>query len=154
MCDNSEPISNEVIHKEIDLIQNCISRMEKNSFLLKGWNVSLMVAVLAILPKNISSKMIILILSFILISFWYLDAFFLKIEKKYRKLYEKVIKDRRNGNIDNLYSLDIRNISLDKKEAYTMKSDTLLCFYGIQMLLIIIFFVIKAYPIILNMCYK
>ena len=38
MNDNNT-IDNEIIHKEIDLIQSCISRMANNSFLLKGWAV-------------------------------------------------------------------------------------------------------------------
>jgi len=38
----------EIIHKEIDLIQNCVNRMAQNSFLLKGWTVSLVAVVIAL----------------------------------------------------------------------------------------------------------
>ena len=37
----------ENLHKEIDLIQECIKRMANNSFLLKGWTISLVAVVLA-----------------------------------------------------------------------------------------------------------
>ena len=44
MKDLNNPLNNnlstEIIHKEIDLIQSCISRMANNSFLLKGWLIS------------------------------------------------------------------------------------------------------------------
>lgn len=33
-------VSNEELFKEIDLIQNCIERMAKNSFMIKGWSLT------------------------------------------------------------------------------------------------------------------
>lgn len=33
-------MSNEELFKEIDLIQGCINRMANNSFLIKGWALS------------------------------------------------------------------------------------------------------------------
>ena len=36
------------LHKEIDLIQNCINRMANNSFILKGWVVSILAVVLSL----------------------------------------------------------------------------------------------------------
>ena len=73
----------EILHKEIDLIQNIINRMANNSFLLKGWLITLIVAVLAsttekIITDDISYFGLILILP--LVVFWYLDvlSFFIK----------------------------------------------------------------------------
>lgn len=43
----------EEIHKEIDLIQSCITRMAQNSFMVKGWFVSLYAVVLALLPEKL-----------------------------------------------------------------------------------------------------
>ena len=37
------------LHKELDLIQDCISRMARNSFMLKGWSVTVMVITWAII---------------------------------------------------------------------------------------------------------
>ena len=48
----------EVIHKEIDLIQNCISRMAQNSFLIKGWALTVVTVVLALMEKNIDPRAI------------------------------------------------------------------------------------------------
>lgn len=36
------------LHKEIDLIQECIKRMASNSFMLKGWTITIFAIVLAI----------------------------------------------------------------------------------------------------------
>ena len=47
-------IQMEEIHKEIDLIQSCITRMAQNSFMVKGWFVSLYAVVLALLPEKIN----------------------------------------------------------------------------------------------------
>ena len=49
MRDKKE-ISIEEIHKEIDLIQSCITRMAQNSFMIKGWFVSIYAVILALLP--------------------------------------------------------------------------------------------------------
>ena len=43
------------LHKELDLIQNCISRMAKNSFMLKGWSISLMAVVLALTADRLNA---------------------------------------------------------------------------------------------------
>lgn len=52
----------EQLHKEIDLVQSCISRMANNSFMCKGWLLSLIVAILALLPENINRKSICIII--------------------------------------------------------------------------------------------
>lgn len=49
----------EEIHKEIDLIQACISRMAQNSFMIKGWFVSIYAVVLALLPEKVNAYEII-----------------------------------------------------------------------------------------------
>ena len=43
---------NKVLLKEIDLIQACINRMAQNSFMIKGWTISLVAVVLALLPES------------------------------------------------------------------------------------------------------
>ena len=38
----------EEVHTEIDLIQTCITRMANNSFLIKGWMISLIAVIIAL----------------------------------------------------------------------------------------------------------
>ena len=45
----------EILHKEIDLIQGVINRMANNSFLLKGWLISLIAVVLALSKDSLLS---------------------------------------------------------------------------------------------------
>ena len=69
----------EILHKEIDLIQNIITPMAHNSFLLKGWMISLIAAILVLSKDTIiidDVTYLSLILCLPVIVFWYLNAFF------------------------------------------------------------------------------
>lgn len=85
---------NDVLLKEIDLIQACINRMAQNSFMIKGWTISLVAVVLAILPESFDLTGLSLIGIVATMCFWYLDAFFLRAEKLYRWKYEWVLANR------------------------------------------------------------
>ena len=89
-------INNDVLEKEIDLIQSCVNRMAKNSFMIKGWMISLVAVIIALLPEKIGVDIRVLcIVAFAVTTcFWYLDGFFLKMEKLYRWKYAWVIKNR------------------------------------------------------------
>lgn len=130
----------ETLHKEIDLIQGVITRMASNSFLLKGWMISIIVAVLALtkdtlLTNNITYFSLILCLP--LIVFWYLDAFFLRTERAYRKLYDWVIKNRLESD-EYTYSLNYKRFDKEVDSVFKiMFSKTLFPFYGITSLILI-----------------
>lgn len=78
----------EYMLKEIVLIQNIIKRMASNSFMIKGWSVTLVVATL-LLKGN---KHQVLIAFIPLGIFWFLDAYLLWQERLYRKLYDWVFE--------------------------------------------------------------
>lgn len=132
-------MENEIIHKELDLIQSVINRMANNSFLLKGWLVSLIAVVLAlskdtIVATNLNYFCLILLLPVVV--FWYLDAFFLHKEKCYRKLYEWVIENRQSSN-EFLYSLNYKRFENKVDNVFKiMFSKTLWPFYGLIILLL------------------
>ncbi len=80
----------EYMLKEVDVIQDIIKRMAFNSFLIKGWAVTLVVVTL--LLKGTRHQ---IWLAFVpLLVFWFLDAYFLWQERMYRKLYAWVINNR------------------------------------------------------------
>lgn len=81
--------------KYLEFIQNNISRMSNNSFLLKGWSVTLVAAILA-LNFRMSSMFFILIALLPGLSFWGLDAFYLALEKKFRDLHKEAVE----GNVE------------------------------------------------------
>jgi len=72
----NQTVSVEEIHKEIDLIQGCITRMAQNSFMIKGWGFTLVAALVALTAEKIGWAVICGVGIFILACFWCLDAFF------------------------------------------------------------------------------
>lgn len=164
-----DKIDTEVLHKEIDLIQACITRMAHNSFLIKGWTVSIVAVVLALAKEDVHPVALSAILLIPLLSFWYLDAFFLYTEKLYRKLYEWVIAERLNSNTDKMYDLrshrfkkqlKVRKwdkaademVETEKQENIwtVMCSKTLRCFYGIPLLIVIAITICQAIPCVIS----
>lgn len=87
----------ENLHKELDLIQSVINRMANNSFLIKGWTMTLMSALIAfgkdLLLDKTNGVYYLLMMIGILIPFWWLDAYYLRQEKVFRKVYERAISD-------------------------------------------------------------
>lgn len=98
-------------HKEIDLIQSCIARMANNSFMCKGWLLSLIVAILALIPYGVSRLNICLLMLTIDTCFWCLDSFYLLQETLFRFKYEWVINNR-NMNSSYLYDLNPYNSNM------------------------------------------
>lgn len=75
--------------KHLEFIQNTISRMAHNSFLLKGWAITLLGALLGLNKDDIDLK-IIGIAIFLILMFWALDAYFLAQERYFRARYDEV----------------------------------------------------------------
>lgn len=147
---DSELLSIEEIHKEIDLIQSCIKRMTQNSFLIKGWSVTFISGLIALLSEKVNSLVIVGVVIFAICSFWYLDSFFLKTEHLYRLKYEWVIQIRKHGDRCFLYDLNPNNkeMWLNPKTNETsliksMFSKTLITFYGIPFALSVGFLIFK-----------
>lgn len=116
----------EIIHKEIDLLQACITRMANNSFLIKGWTIALVSLILTLNNNHPKFNWIIIIP---ILAFWYLDAFFLNTERVYRTQYDWVIKNRENTN-ENLYELNPSKFQGNEGILKTIISESLLIFYG------------------------
>jgi len=129
------------IHKEMDLIQGCITRMSNNSFWIKGGFISLLTIVLTMDNFNLTKEngFFIIVAIFYL---WYLDSFFLSVEKKYRKIYQWVIVEREKGNRDLLYDLNPKRFETTVPFCTVFLSKTLLIFYGIPISVIVFKFLI------------
>ena len=77
--------------KHLDMIQGIINRMASNSFMLKGWAVTLVAGIFALASKD-ADKCYFLIAYIPILIFWGLDSYYLQQERLYRSLYEKVRK--------------------------------------------------------------
>lgn len=76
--------------EELKIIQDIIKRMAFNSFMIKGWAITLVVATLLLKGDRYQA-----LIAFIpLLVFWFLDAYFLQQEKLYRELYKWVVVNR------------------------------------------------------------
>ncbi|MEZ9325809.1 hypothetical protein AB4149_13200 [Vibrio cyclitrophicus] len=83
---------NQLIEQKIahlTFIQGVINRMGQNSFLLKGWSITVVAALFALAAQG-ANKQFVLIAYFPAFMFWVLDGYFLYQERLFRKLYEKV----------------------------------------------------------------
>ena len=76
-------------HFHMDMIQGIINRMANNSFMLKGWAVTLIAGIFVLASKD-TDKMYFLIAYIPIILFWLLDSYYLNLERLYRKLYDKI----------------------------------------------------------------
>lgn len=77
--------------KFLEIIQNLITRMSTNSFMLKGWAVTLVAGTFAL--SNIESNNLFFLIAYVpIILFWFLDAYYLQLERKYRKLYNDTLE--------------------------------------------------------------
>lgn len=136
----------EILHKEIDLIQSCIKRMANNSFLIKGWTLSLIVIVLSLsLKENVNIIFLSFILLIPILTFWFLDSFFLQTEKKFRKMHEWVIKNRENSN-EYLYDLNPKRFDKEVQSRFRiMMSATLWPFYFIPFFVLVVIIIYNIF---------
>jgi len=128
--------------EELKIIQDIIKRMAFDSFVIKGWAITLVI--ITLLLKGDSFQVFI---SFIpLLVFWYLDAYFLWQERMYRELYNWVAENRLKTD-DFLFDLNAYRFK-DKVQGKLriMFSLTLGWLYGCIAVLIVI------YALVLFLC--
>lgn len=122
----------------LGMIQAVISRMANNSFLLKGWTITLVAAIFALAAKD--ARLAFLVIGFLpSASFWGLDAYFLRQERLFRKIYEAAARNH-TALVD--FSMDTRPCN-DKVPSFceTFWSKTLVWFYlPILILLVLLCF--------------
>lgn len=126
----------EYMLKEIDIIQDIINRMAFNFFMIKGWAITLVVVTL--LLKG-TEKYQVWIAFIPLVVFWSLDAYFLRQERMYRKLYKWVINNRLKTE-EYLFDMNARRFENEVQSIpRIMFSITLSWFYGPMAILVIIY---------------
>lgn len=83
----------EDVRQHLSFIQGVISRMNSNSFSMKGWMVAIVSALAAVYASdssNLCGYMYFVVGIPVVLIFCGLDAYYLKMEKQYRDLYNKV----------------------------------------------------------------
>jgi hypothetical protein len=117
--------------KHLEFIQNVITRMATNSFLLKGWSVTLVAALFALAAQNTNLNFVILGF-FPVITFWILDAYYLRQERLFRQLFDAIrVKDTGATQCRELFSMDTESHEGSVHSWFkTMFSKTIGIFYG------------------------
>ncbi|MDP1715701.1 MAG: hypothetical protein Q8L41_13240 [Anaerolineales bacterium] len=133
--------------KHLEMIQNVIERMGNNSFLIKGWSITLVSAIFVVAIQG-EQKIFALWTLFPALIFWLLDGFYLRKERLLRALYDQVRKlDEKK--ID--FSMDTSNIVNGKIPSKgtgflsAIFSRTLLPFHGGMILAIAIAAIVFLY---------
>ena len=131
--------------KHLEMIQSIITRLANNSFSLKGWTVIFIAAVLGFAIKESNPNYIFLVLLPIF-AFWGLDGYYLRQEKLFRALYDKVRKlDEQDINFE-------MDISSGEDEVASWESvcisGTILGFYGPILIVILILILIPIMGIL------
>lgn len=84
--------------KFLEMLQNIITRMSTNSFMLKGWAVTLVAGTFAL--SSIESNNLFFLIAYVpIILFWFLDSYYLQLERKYRQFYNEIL-EKSNDEID------------------------------------------------------
>lgn len=112
--------------EHLKMLQPVITRMASNSFMVKGWCVTLVSALLALSAKD--ARFMVFVAYLPVLMFWWLDAFFLHQERLFRELYDHV---RTSNQEESDFSM--RTLGKDSQVVSQRKvawSKTLRWFYG------------------------
>lgn len=86
---------NELFTKYLEMIQNVIERLARNSFQIKAWAATIFTATI-VLTYSIVNTLIFIVLIAVISLFWALDSYYLKQERLFRKLYEQIVSQFNN----------------------------------------------------------
>jgi uncharacterized membrane protein len=86
-------------HKHLEFIQTVVARMAQNTFYLKGWSITVVGAFLSFYDKTKTPHFVGYFFAVILGTFWVSGGYFLKEERLFRQLYDKV-RVAEQANID------------------------------------------------------
>lgn len=92
--------------KHLELILNVVERHARNSFVLKGWSVTLVAAVFLLAVRGVEPALAMAAGLLPSLTFWALDAYYLRQERMFRALYNQIRKAEPNP--AERFSLDAR----------------------------------------------
>ena len=130
---------NECLFKELDIVEGIINRMATNSFMIKGWVITLVV--ISLLLNGSRYHHILAFVSWIIL--WYLDARYLQLEKCYRAQYDWLIQNRLKSD-ELLFDMNAKDRFLNEVPCVRqiMVSWSLISFYGLFLFLMVSYTII------------
>ena len=89
MTTSTPPDLNELQVKHLEFIQAVISRLSTGSFLMKGWAITVAGIIYGFAANHLNPQ--VAAVGFMpVISFWFLDSYFVRKERQFRALYDDV----------------------------------------------------------------
>jgi len=139
MSDESNKIDREkILIEEVKMAQDIIKRMASNSFSVKTWTITLIVATL--LFKGSNNHIFVAFLP--LIAFWFLDSYYLQQERLFRKVHDWIVGYRLEHD-DKLFNMNpMRFKSEVQSVSRIMFSVSTLPFYGSIFGMLLIYLII------------
>lgn len=86
--------------KHLEMIQLVINRMANNSFLIKGWALTISLAGFGLFANNKKEYLFLVFILFACLIFWLLDAYYLRQERLFRRLYKDVSSSNKTTNFN------------------------------------------------------
>ena len=81
----------EKVVQHLEMTQAAINRLGRNSFLLKSWSMTIIVAAIVLITReNLQNSYFILTLFLPIVGFWILDGYFLWQERLFRNVYDEI----------------------------------------------------------------
>lgn len=117
----------------LEFIQGVINRLSSNTFLFKGWSITIIGAVFTAMITTRNNDLLWLVLGIVLI-FWAIDAYYLMLERSYRKLYKQVAETN-SEKID--YGMNISQFIKFSAWLEAFRRPVLLLFYGAVLIIVI-----------------
>ena len=130
--------------KYLEFIQAIITRMNSNSFMLKGWCITLVSALFALAAKD-ANQLFVLIAYIPLPAFWLLDGYYLSQERQYRELYNTAIK---SDPTSVGFSMNVKQYAIGRNTwLLTLFSPTILLFYGVATsTILVVLLIVRGWP--------
>ncbi len=124
----------EKVVKHLEMTQAVINRLGRNSFLLKSWSMTILVAAMVLIAReNLQNSYFVLVLFFPIVGFWILDGYFLWQERLFRYVYDDIREQT-----DTDFKMDLGKHKGKPKSSWisAIFSVTLIIFYLIEVLFV------------------
>lgn len=124
----------EKVVKHLEMTQAIINRLGRNSFLLKSWSMTILVAAMVLIAReDLQNSYFVLILFLPIVGFWILDGYFLWQERLFRYVYDDIREQT-----DTDFKMDVGKHKDKPKCSWisAIFSVTLVIFYLIEVLFV------------------
>ena len=124
------------VTKHLEMIQNVVSRLGRDSFFVKGWSMAIVTAATLILARTESSSAVVVLALFVpVLGFWILDGYFLMQERLFRNVYDDV-----RARKDTDFGMNVSKFKNRSSWLRSMFSVTLNIFYGMEIFFVLLVF--------------